>query len=45
VIQDERFGNEILARAGPSSHYQHPNYRTQEGRKKKIISIRFQTKF
>ncbi|CAF1282920.1 unnamed protein product, partial [Rotaria sordida] len=30
VIQDERFGNEILARAGPSQHYQHPEYRTQE---------------
>lgn len=30
VIQDERFGNEILARAGPSHHYQHPEYRTQE---------------
>jgi len=32
VIQDERFGNEILARAGPSHTYQHPQYRTQEGR-------------
>lgn len=32
VIQDERFGNEILARAGPSHHYQHPEYRTQEGK-------------
>lgn len=31
VIHDERFGNEILARAGPSHHYQHPQYRTQEG--------------
>jgi hypothetical protein len=30
VIQDERFGNEILARAGPSAQYQHPNYRTQD---------------
>ncbi|CAF2404018.1 unnamed protein product [Rotaria sp. Silwood2] len=30
VIQDERFGNEILARAGPSQYYQHPQYRTQE---------------
>lgn len=30
VIQDERFGNEILARAGPSHQYQHPEYRTQE---------------
>ncbi|CAF0881863.1 unnamed protein product [Rotaria sp. Silwood1] len=30
IIQDERFGNEILARAGPSQHYQHPQYRTQE---------------
>jgi len=30
VIHDERFGNEILARAGPSHHYQHPQYRTQE---------------
>lgn len=30
VIQDERFGNEILARAGPSHTYQHPQYRTQE---------------
>lgn len=30
VIHDERFGNEILARAGPSHHYQHPRYRTQE---------------
>jgi hypothetical protein len=30
VIRDERFGNEILARAGPSHHYQHPQYRTQE---------------
>jgi hypothetical protein len=30
VIQDERFGNEILARAGPSHHYQHPQYRTHE---------------
>lgn len=32
VIQDERFGNEILARAGPSHQYQHPEYRTQEGK-------------
>ncbi len=31
VIRDERFGNEILARAGPSQHYQHPQYRTHEG--------------
>jgi hypothetical protein len=31
VIRDERFGNEILARAGPSHHYQHPDYRTQDG--------------
>ena len=31
VYQDERFGNEILARAGPSSQYQHPQYRTQGG--------------
>jgi hypothetical protein len=30
VIRDERFGNEILARAGPSHHYQHPEYRTHE---------------
>lgn len=30
VIHDERFGNEILARAGPSHQYQHPQYRTQE---------------
>jgi hypothetical protein len=30
VIQDERLGNEILARAGPSHHYQHPDYRTHE---------------
>lgn len=30
VVHDERFGNEILARAGPSHHYQHPEYRTQE---------------
>ncbi|CAF4519809.1 unnamed protein product [Rotaria socialis] len=30
VIHDERFGNEILSRAGPSHHYQHPQYRTQE---------------
>lgn len=30
VIQDERFGNEILARAGPSHQYQHPEYRTHE---------------
>jgi hypothetical protein len=30
VIHDERFGNEILARAGPSHHYQHPEYRTHE---------------
>jgi hypothetical protein len=30
VIQDERFANEILARAGPSHHYQHPDYRTHE---------------
>ena len=30
VIRDERFGNEILARAGPSHQYQHPQYRTQE---------------
>jgi hypothetical protein len=30
VVQDERFGNEILARAGPSHHYQHPDYRTHE---------------
>ncbi|CAF0806465.1 unnamed protein product [Didymodactylos carnosus] len=30
VINDERFGNEILARAGPSSQYQHPEYRTHE---------------
>ena len=31
VYQDERFGNEILARAGPSHQYQHPQYRTQGG--------------
>jgi len=30
VIHDERFGNEILARAGPSHQYQHPEYRTHE---------------
>jgi len=31
VIHDERFGNEILARAGrQEAGYQHPNYRTQE---------------
>jgi hypothetical protein len=30
VFRDERFGNEILARAGPSYQYQHPEYRTQE---------------
>ncbi|CAF2516213.1 unnamed protein product [Rotaria sp. Silwood2] len=30
VIHDERFGNEILARAGPSHQYQHPQYRTQD---------------
>jgi hypothetical protein len=30
VIRDERMGNEILARAGPSHHYQHPQYRTHE---------------
>ncbi|CAF1014082.1 unnamed protein product, partial [Didymodactylos carnosus] len=30
VLHDERFGNEILARAGPSAHYQHPEYRTHE---------------
>jgi len=30
VVHDERFGNEILARAGPSHHYIHPEYRTQE---------------
>ncbi|CAF3332170.1 unnamed protein product [Rotaria socialis] len=30
AIQDERFGNEILSRAGPSQHYQHPSYRTHE---------------
>ncbi|CAF3697991.1 unnamed protein product [Rotaria sordida] len=30
VIHDERFGNEILARAGPSHQYQHPQYRTHE---------------
>ncbi|CAF0901787.1 unnamed protein product [Rotaria sp. Silwood1] len=30
VIHDERFGNEILARAGPSQQYQHPQYRTQD---------------
>lgn len=29
LYQDERFGNEILARAGPSHQYQHPQYRTQ----------------
>jgi hypothetical protein len=30
VFHDERFGNEILARAGPSHHYQRPEYRTHE---------------
>ncbi|UJR20944.1 hypothetical protein I4U23_024053 [Adineta vaga] len=30
VIHDERFGNEILARAGPSHQYQRPEYRTHE---------------
>lgn len=30
VVHDERFGNEILSRAGPSHQYQHPQYRTQE---------------
>lgn len=33
VIRDERFGNEILARAGPSHQYQHPQYRTHESTK------------
>lgn len=32
VIRDERFGNELLARAGPSQHYQHPAYRTHESK-------------
>jgi hypothetical protein len=35
VIRDERMGNEILARAGPSQHYQHPAYRTHESTKTK----------
>jgi len=35
VIQDERFGNEILARAGPSHQYQHPEYRTHESKTRK----------
>ncbi|CAF0831186.1 unnamed protein product [Adineta steineri] len=30
VIHDERFGNEILARAGPSHQYQRADYRTHE---------------
>lgn len=30
VIHDERLGNEILARAGPSHQYQRPEYRTHE---------------
>lgn len=30
VIYDERFGNEILARAGPSHQYQRADYRTHE---------------
>ncbi|CAF1206846.1 unnamed protein product [Adineta ricciae] len=30
VIRDERMGNEILARAGPSHHYQRSDYRTHE---------------
>ena len=38
AIRDERFGNEILARAGPSHHYQHPEYRTHESRKRKVCS-------
>ena len=32
VIHDERYGNEILARAGPSHQYQHPQYRTHESK-------------
>lgn len=32
VIHDERFGNEILARAGPSHQYQNPQYRTHESK-------------
>ena len=43
VIHDERFGNEILARAGPSHQYQRPEYRTHEGIKdfKVILSRLF----
>ncbi len=37
AYRDERMGNEILARAGPSHQYQHPEYRTHEGMKTKNI--------
>jgi hypothetical protein len=36
IIRDEQFGNEILARAGPSNQYQHPDYRTHESMKKRL---------
>jgi hypothetical protein len=39
VSHDERFGNEILARAGPSHHYQHPEYRTHESTNKSCLLI------
>jgi hypothetical protein len=41
VIRDERFGNEILARAGPSHHYQHPAYRTHESIQRKSCLFLF----